>query len=118
MAAIHFQGKLSPAPAHPNNWSTGLGESYGSGTRAVNSIPVFNLPLFQPWKIFQSHSIWLVCCSSISQEIWQEGPFNMQGRDEQMHKMCRGPETSGGPAWKAQEAIYLPEQQRLPIVLP
>jgi hypothetical protein len=54
-----FLGEIvPPAPAHPDGWSTGK-ESYGLGTRAVNSLPLFNLPLFQPWVIFQSHSIWL-----------------------------------------------------------
>lgn len=76
-------------------------ESHSSGTREVSSLPLFNLLLFQPWKNFQSHSIWMAVAPPFLKRTGKEDFFTCQEGMPKTHK-CRGPETSGHPAWRTQ----------------
>lgn len=81
-------------------------KSPGLGTRAVSSLLLFNFLLFQPWTIFPSHSIWRAVAPPFLKRTGKEDVFTRQKRMPKMHKKCRGPQTSGHPAWRAQRGKW------------
>lgn len=48
--AVHFQGRLSPAPAHPNNWSTGWGSHMAQGQKQLTVFLYLTSLYFNPGR--------------------------------------------------------------------
>ena len=87
MAVMCFQGSLFQLLLTPQAGGLEL-ETSGSGTGAVSSFPLFDLPLYQLWKIFQSYGTWVAVASPFLKS-WQGSLFNMP---ERYDKMTRGAE--------------------------